>query len=416
MATKRNPRGKDKFSTQKELKRRKLAPVGVIGDRSPVEHGGGVVYVGPGDEVELHYFQPYDDGTESVSLYRFDVAPDVMAELDWVDWKALAKSADISMEELKAASTGNALARASVYEAVGQHHGFGELDLDPLESTIDVIDRRYDKDVNKAHAARSGNPRGKAARSPVRPGAGERVWLQVSGSKEDDRVAWVVVDGEYVDGYGGCEKWSTCRKNAERSASKYARDLGQTKRPKWHKLPNPRKGVRGKHIACGSKITAKECRQLQHVYESQRARGLSPERAAQSAWGSIDNPRRSELMAQARAARKENGAGLGGFLGSLAGALVGGVTGVPAVAMLLSSAGGAIGARAAAQPDRKERATVGGGVGGIVGPLFAALGGWIAGRKPDSKKRNPKATTTTRRKRNPEENPQQLARRLSAGG
>lgn len=49
---------------------------------------------------------------------------------------------------------------------------------------------------------------------------------------------------------------------------------------------------RGKHIACGSEITPKECRQLQHVYESAKDRGYSAERAAKQAWGSLrHNPR-----------------------------------------------------------------------------------------------------------------------------
>jgi len=55
---------------------------------------------------------------------------------------------------------------------------------------------------------------------------------------------------------------------------------------KSDKATNPR----GKHIACGTEITAKQCRQLQHVYESQKKRGLSDKRAAQSAWGSLRNP------------------------------------------------------------------------------------------------------------------------------
>jgi len=159
---KSNPRGQDRFSTQTELKRRQLEPVGVIGDRSPVEHGGGVIYKGPGDEYELHYFQPYDE--DLVSVYRFDIAPDVLAELDWVDWKDIANYIGMDVDELKGyAKSDNVHARASVYESVGGYHGFGELDLDPLESTVTVIDRRYDKDINKAHKAeesRRGNPKG----------------------------------------------------------------------------------------------------------------------------------------------------------------------------------------------------------------------------------------------------------------
>lgn len=48
---------------------------------------------------------------------------------------------------------------------------------------------------------------------------------------------------------------------------------------------------RGKHIACGKKTSKKDCRQLQHVYESARSRGASKTSASQQAWGSLrENP------------------------------------------------------------------------------------------------------------------------------
>jgi len=164
---------------------------------------------------------------------------------------------------------------------------------------------------------------------------------------------------------------------------------------------------KGKHISCGTEITAKECRQLQHVYESARDRGYSPERAAKQAWGSLRNPP-DPTIARAHANRMMNGAGLGGFLGSLAGVVIGLPFGQPLLSVLLSTAGGAAGARYAAKPDRKERATVGGGVGGVFGPLFAALGGYIGGRHPD-KKNNPQLRAS-----NPSTNAR--ARRIANGG
>lgn len=91
--------------------------------------------------------------------------------------------------------------------------------------------------------------------------------------------------------------------------------------------------------------------------------------------------------------RKENGAGLGAFIGSLGGSVLGTVLiGSPAVGMLLSTAGGGYGGYYAAQDDRKKRGAIGGATGGLFGPLFAALGGWIGGMDSDAvplKKSNP---------------------------
>ena len=52
----------------------------------------------------------------------------------------------------------------------------------------------------------------------------------------------------------------------------------------------------GQHIACGSEITDKECRQLQHVYESAKDRGYSAERSAQQAWGSLRHNPKGQLI------------------------------------------------------------------------------------------------------------------------
>lgn len=52
----------------------------------------------------------------------------------------------------------------------------------------------------------------------------------------------------------------------------------------------------GRHIDCGD-LPPKQCRQLQHVYESARSRGFNKKRAAQQAWSTVNrtlegNPKR----------------------------------------------------------------------------------------------------------------------------
>jgi hypothetical protein len=79
---------------------------------------------------------------------------------------------------------------------------------------------------------------------------------------------------------------------------------------------------------------------------------------------------------------------LGAGLGSLGGAVVGGAVLQGPGAAVGSIAGGAVGGHYAAPDDRKKRGAWGGGLGGGFGPIGAAVGGAIAGDKPD-KKKNP---------------------------
>lgn len=202
----------------------------------------------------------------------------------------------------------------------------------------------------------------------------------------------------------------------------------------------PRKNPGGKRVPCGA-LSAKKCRQLQAVYESARERGASKQSAAKQAWGAVgrranppthydfnapesvsviwtpmhesyivllgDGPLedRQVMLVEVdpdlvqdylddlhvgNTRRLHNGAGLGAFLGSALGVVVGMPLGVPFLSILLSSAGGAVGARYAAGEPEKKRATIAGGAGGLVGPLFAAIGGYFGG-KPKKRSKNPES-------------------------
>jgi len=71
-----------------------------------------------------------------------------------------------------------------------------------------------------------------------------------------------------------------------------------------------------------------------------------------------------------------------GGLGSVAGAIPGVLLASPVAIWLGWTAGGALGARAGATTDRKDRSTWGGGIGGALGgPIGAALGGALGARK-----------------------------------
>lgn len=98
-------------------------------------------------------------------------------------------------------------------------------------------------------------------------------------------------------------------------------------------------------------------------------------------------------MARKRKKRRnpaKNHSGLGAFLGCLVGATPGAVARSYPVLVVGWIVGGGVGGAVGAKPDRRKRAAIGGALGGVLGPLGAALGGYIAGKKPDAKrKRNP---------------------------
>lgn len=126
---------------------------GIIGDQSPIEHWGGIVY-DQGYGPQVTYFQSYDD--DKVSIYTFNVEDDVVADLDWADWAGVASFSGMDVAELKKyGRSKNLLARAQVYETVAGYHGFGELDPYPEETTIAKAERQWGRAVDAAHRAAS---------------------------------------------------------------------------------------------------------------------------------------------------------------------------------------------------------------------------------------------------------------------
>ncbi len=154
------------WERQKNTGRRKKnpkdwKPIGVIGDMNPIEHWGGIVYETPYG-IEMLYFQE-SEGT--VYVHRIDISDDVIADLNWVDWKDVSSYTGVSVTELKeAARSDNALARAQVYEAVGSYHGFSELDLEPEVLSLEAAEKKYGADADAAHQKRNPGRRRKTRR------------------------------------------------------------------------------------------------------------------------------------------------------------------------------------------------------------------------------------------------------------
>jgi len=130
------------------------------------------------------------------------------------------------------------------------------------------------------------NPKGKSAKRKDKFTVGERVVITVDDEDES---------AEIVDVSGG----DMTARVIGPGARPYEMELEGTPRG-WEdargrsvgvRRDNPRKGQRGDHIACGTEISNKDCRQLQHVYKSARKRKASKTSAAQQAWGSLqENP------------------------------------------------------------------------------------------------------------------------------
>ena len=129
---------------------------GIIGDMNPIEHDGGVVYQeGEDQSPEVLYFQGWtDDEGPRVTVSTFCVEDNVLEDLTWVDWDSVASYIGMEVGELKGhAASDNVLARAQVYESVAGYCGFGELDSQPRELTLEQAEKEYGEFVDSCHAA-----------------------------------------------------------------------------------------------------------------------------------------------------------------------------------------------------------------------------------------------------------------------
>ncbi len=131
--------------------------LGHVGDANPVEHWGGVVYdEGYGHGPHLLYFQSYDaEGETMVSVYDFPI--DNFDRSDWYEWDAVASSigwdeisinldVDMGLKDyaLSLDCEEDPLTCAWLYESLGSYYGFGELDHEPTEMTLEDAEDFYE--------------------------------------------------------------------------------------------------------------------------------------------------------------------------------------------------------------------------------------------------------------------------------
>lgn len=173
-----------------------LKIIGRLGDCCPEIHGGGIILRDEqdgsafieythGSECEEGAFAPdrpqpecglcdgsgaVDRGTNAerdcgdchgkghlfaFDVYCVDIPRDVVKEYDWARWEEIAKSIDMDVVALKAAGRRfrEPLLKASVIEAIGDFHGWYELDYDPIKLTEHDLEARwtaYEKEEKKA--------------------------------------------------------------------------------------------------------------------------------------------------------------------------------------------------------------------------------------------------------------------------
>jgi hypothetical protein len=122
-----------------------------MGDMSPIEHGGGIIYQIGSQAPEVLYFQPWDDGEDHVSVYEWSV-DDPLVWLDWVNWSDVGRTMGLSQGEIADLVTSkDPLKQAAAYELAGMHYGFAELTAGyETTTTIPKAERKYGRMVDAA--------------------------------------------------------------------------------------------------------------------------------------------------------------------------------------------------------------------------------------------------------------------------
>jgi hypothetical protein len=134
--------------------------IGRIGDVNPIDYGGGVVVrVHQGGKSHLILEHTYGMESEHpeaagltdakeraalLTLYRADIADDVKAHLDWVDWNAVRASSGVNLATIAHDATAkDPVLRALVYELVASHYGWGVIDTGPLVLSNAELRKRW---------------------------------------------------------------------------------------------------------------------------------------------------------------------------------------------------------------------------------------------------------------------------------
>lgn len=106
--------------------------LGNLGD-SNGEYGGFLVYEHWQDgSIMCTAWDELSEDEDEYQVYTWQVEDDVLADLDWVDWDAVASGIGFTVDEIKEqAHSANPVHRAGVYQMVASYYGYSELDSSP---------------------------------------------------------------------------------------------------------------------------------------------------------------------------------------------------------------------------------------------------------------------------------------------
>lgn len=120
--------------------------LGQIGDSTPFDYGGGVVYQdGSGAQLWWSHGLEGEGGDVGedgpIEVFRvalYDDLPDFLSWYDWIDWGDVARSIGVDVDELMNGIDGP-LGRAGLVEAAMGYYGAREFDLEPVYYSADQL-------------------------------------------------------------------------------------------------------------------------------------------------------------------------------------------------------------------------------------------------------------------------------------
>jgi len=134
--------------------------IGEIGDKNPIEYGGGVIIESPDGDFTVHYTHGLEtegpdvdideDPYFEMTVYRVnleDSGEEFLNWNDWVNWEDVARTngQDIEVYESENLNTPHARAMA-IWDAAG-HYGWHEFDHYPEKYTIEQIEKMWELEL-----------------------------------------------------------------------------------------------------------------------------------------------------------------------------------------------------------------------------------------------------------------------------
>ena len=121
-----------------------MKKIATVGDKNPIEHGGGVIFDGEAGPFLEWTKGLQDTGPGILFVFRRHVPENVFEDLSWVNKETLAHGMGGDPEEMLLMSTSeDPFARAMLISIVGDYFGWHELDDEPMTMTDEELAQRW---------------------------------------------------------------------------------------------------------------------------------------------------------------------------------------------------------------------------------------------------------------------------------